>query len=638
MTKRRLFNRRERMALYIAADGKCQECGKPLEQGFHADHVQPFSKGGETDVINGQALCSDCNFKKGSNVSAVRKNTPHHPFWSIDLRKWQVEAFRKFQVAMTEKKDFLIVATPGAGKTLAAMRIAHDLLMSGRIEFIVVVCPTAHLKNQWAESAYRGGALGIHIRPDWTNASGDPGPDYHGVAVTYQQVAANPDIIRWMTGRWPTLVIFDEIHHAGDDKSWGTAIQHAFEHSKFRLQLSGTPFRSDNSRIPFVRYTEDGRSDPDHTYGYADALMHDVCRPVFFPSFEGRMEWLSSDGDIIEAAFRDELGEQRARERLKTALNPTGEWMNEVLRDANDRLQVIRANGHPNAAGLVIAIDQDHARAIAKLLQRISGVNPVVAVSDDPDASQKIDRFCKSDSAWIVAVKMVSEGVDIPRLRVGVYATNVTTELFFRQAVGRFVRVVDGIDEQSAYFYIPRENILITHAQTIKEERDHVLEMNIEKEEKKERGQVDPTNFTPSMFMPIDAEAKPDDVIFDASVFTQIELAEAKELARQMGLNMMNIQTEVVAKIMRVMKERTAPASEQPAATKPKYQEKISLKKQVNGLAVKYANIRGMEIRDVHTLWMKQGGSPQGQASEDELREKQAWLVKLIKDHKNGQH
>ena len=40
----------------------------------------------------------------------------------------------------------------------------------------------------------------------------------------------------------------------------------------------------------------------------------------------------------------------------------------------------------------------------------------------------------------MVAVRMVSEGVDVPRLAVGVYATTTSTPLFFAQAVGRFVR------------------------------------------------------------------------------------------------------------------------------------------------------------------------------------------------------
>lgn len=63
---RRRFNKRERVAMYLAANGKCERCGGELELGFHGDHVQAYANDGVTDVINGQALCPDCNVKKGS--------------------------------------------------------------------------------------------------------------------------------------------------------------------------------------------------------------------------------------------------------------------------------------------------------------------------------------------------------------------------------------------------------------------------------------------------------------------------------------------------------------------------------------------------------------------------------------------
>jgi superfamily II DNA or RNA helicase len=240
------------------------------------------------------------------------------------------------------------------------------------------------------------------------------------------------------------------------------------------LALSGTPFRSDTLAIPFVRYVGD-EAVPDFEYGYADALADGrVVRPVYFPRINGFMEWIAPDGSAQAAAFDDPLDRTRAAQRLRTALSLDGEWLPTVLLQANERLSTLRRS-QPDAGGLVIAADQDHAQGIADLLRYRCGVRATVAVSDDPMSSTRIARFSGSSDPWIVAVRMVSEGVDIPRLRVGVYATTTTTELFFRQAVGRFVRWTRGVRGQKAYLFIPDDVRLRTFATQIVDARRHSL-------------------------------------------------------------------------------------------------------------------------------------------------------------------
>jgi superfamily II DNA or RNA helicase len=151
-----------------------------------------------------------------------------------------------------------------------------------------------------------------------------------------------------------------------------------------------------------------------------------------------------------------------------------GEWLPHVLRQAHEQLLAIRAR-RPEAGGLVIATDQDHAKAIAALMAERLRIRAVVATSDDPDASACISRFASGTEPWIVAVRMVSEGVDIPRLRVGVFATTTTTELFFRQAVGRLVRWTRGSSGQKSFLYIPDEPRLRARAFAIAEQRRHSL-------------------------------------------------------------------------------------------------------------------------------------------------------------------
>ena len=390
---------------------------------------------------------------------------------TVRLRPWQRAALDK--LAAHPGSDFLAVATPGAGKTTFALAAAALSLRDSRRR-IVVCAPTAHLKLQWAQAAAR---FGLHLDPNWSSSSGRLPPDMHGIVTTYQQVSTAPGALCALTEN--AFVVLDEIHHAADDRAWGDSVRTAFEPAAFRLALSGTPFRSDTSAIPFVRYRID-EAESDFEYGYADALREGgVVRPVYFPRINGYMEWVAPDGSLNAASFEDALDRTGSAQRLRTALSPEGEWIGQVLEQAHQQLMVLRQR-QPNAGGLVVATDQDHARSIADLMRSRLGTMPTIATSDDPTASERIARFAASDHPWIIAVRMVSEGVDIPRLTIGVYATTTTTELFFRQAVGRLVRWTKGAGRQKAYLFIPDDPRLRTWAFQIAEARRHSLRKRAE--------------------------------------------------------------------------------------------------------------------------------------------------------------
>lgn len=407
---------------------------------------------------------------------------------SVKLRPWQKRAIEAFLAS--EHPDFLAVATPGAGKTtfaLTAMRL--EQARSGWRRLLVVV-PTQHLKVQWANAAAR---FDLHLEPEWAAAQGMLPGDVDGVALTYQQVAANPAALVELAR--DALVIFDELHHAADERAWGDGVRAAFEGAYRRLALSGTPFRSDTSAIPFVRYRLE-EAEADFEYGYADALTdRRVVRPVYFPRVGGHMEWSAPDGTLYEATFEDPLTRALANQRLRTALSLEGEWLPAVLTQANRELMNLRAKAQPDAGGLVISMDVDHARGIAALLRDRLGAQAVVATSDDPDASDRIARFAAATTPWIVAVRMVSEGVDIPRLRVGVFATNTTTELFFRQAVGRLVRwqPIAGAGRQKAFLFIPDDVRLRSYAHQLADQRRHSLRRRGEDVDTPFDGPPDPT-------------------------------------------------------------------------------------------------------------------------------------------------
>lgn len=388
------------------------------------------------------------------------------------LRAWQAEALDRY--FETEPRDFLAAATPGAGKTTFALRLAVELRARRTIDRITVVAPTDHLKRQWADAAAR---VGIRLDPGFRNAHGRSARHYHGVAVTYAQVAVRPALHRELTLSGRTLVILDEVHHGGDTLSWGDAIREAFEPATRRLSLTGTPFRSDTAPIPFVHYEPDAQgirvSSTDYDYGYGRALQDGVVRPVLFMVYAGSMRWRTKAGDEMEARLGEDATKDIHSAAWRTALEPTGEWIPSVLQAADRRLTEVR-HAIPDAGGLVIATDQSMARAYAEILERVCGEKVTVVLSDEKEASARIEEFSEGTSRWMVAVRMVSEGVDVPRLAVGVYATSASTPLFFAQAIGRFVRARRR--GETASVFLPNVPVLMSLAGELERQRDHALD------------------------------------------------------------------------------------------------------------------------------------------------------------------
>jgi superfamily II DNA or RNA helicase len=494
---RRRFTRRERAALLRAADGYCEKCGQELTDGWHADHVTPYSADGPTDVINGQALCPTCNLKKGNSM-------PLAP------RAWQKRFIAKYHAHTGP--DFLCVACPGAGKTHGAAFVAEDLLRDGSIERILVVVPTATLRKQWRKAFAQHGILidsetmndRIDQRParQWRGEidTKDAKP-VQGWVITYSSLANNPAYHRVLNSRRRTLVILDEVHHLGDEGAWGKAAEESLSVCARRLSLSGTPFRSDSAKIPFltyypsghhragwVRFTDDDQIGPfaggfDYSYGAALVERPAPVRPAVFEKFDGDVAWFDAKEfkDRRVRLSQDKLTKDVRRKASRMVLDPAGQWLEAALRGADERLTSVRANGDPDAKGLAVCLDTEHAHAVAQILANVTGVPSVpVAASKDAgglDNSEKakkvIEEFGEGKDRWLVAVAMVSEGVDIPQLRVGVYATNRRTELFFRQVLGRFVRMRDSLPEdvdQTAHLFVPDEEGVLGLADAVTRE------------------------------------------------------------------------------------------------------------------------------------------------------------------------
>lgn len=555
------------------------------------------------------------------------------------LRSWQQEALDAYLSREgTAARDFLAVATPGAGKTTFALRVASELLERRAVEAVTVVAPTEHLKHQWADAADR---VGITLDPTFRNGQGAASRDYTGVAVTYAQVAAHPLLHRRRTEARRTLVILDEIHHGGDALSWGDAVREAFEPATRRLALTGTPFRSDTSPIPFVSYAPgpDGvrRSAADYAYGYGRALADGVVRPVIFLSYSGEMRWRTRAGDEVSATLGEPLTKDVTAQAWRTALDPQGNWIPQVLAAADRRLTEVRRHV-PDAGGLVIATDHLSARAYAAQLHRITGEAPTVVLSDEAGASARIEEFAASTTRWMVAVRMVSEGVDVPRLAVGVYATSTATPLFFAQAVGRFVRARRR--GETASVFLPSVPLLLQHAAEMEVERDHVLDRRPADGDEGDlfaledallaaanRAQPEPGSEELS-FEALEAEARFDRVLFDGGEFGMQAAVGSDEEADYLGLPGL-LEPDQVATLLRARQSAHAgrvsgkaaarrAAAERDAAT---HRAIPALRKELNVLVGAWHQRTGVPHGAVHTeLRQACGGPLAAQASAEQLQ------------------
>ncbi|MGW8886783.1 DEAD/DEAH box helicase [Streptomyces sp. NPDC055749] len=568
------------------------------------------------------------------------------------LRAWQQGAMERY--IQEQPRDFLAVATPGAGKTTFALTLASWLLHHHVVQQITVVAPTEHLKKQWAEAAAR---IGIKLDPEYS--AGPVSKEYHGVAVTYAGVGVRPMLHRNRCEQRKTLVILDEIHHAGDSKSWGEACQEAFDPATRRLALTGTPFRSDTNPIPFVAYEEgnDGirRSSADYTYGYGNALADGVVRPVIFLSYSGNMRWRTKAGDEIAARLGEPMTRDAIGQAWRTALSPTGDWIPNVLSAADKRLTEVR-KGIPDAGGLVIATDQESAREYAKILKKVTGQKATVVLSDEKAASKKIDQFTEDGSRWMVAVRMVSEGVDVPRLAVGVYATTISTPLFFAQAVGRFVR--SRRRGETASVFVPTIPMLLDFANEMEVERDHVLdkpkkgsdEENPFAEEDKLLSDAekleDEETEEQLPFEALESDAVFDRVLYDGAEFGMQAHPGSEEEQDYLGIPGLLEPDQVQLLLQKrqtrqIAHSRQKPAAEadlleKPAEARPvvTHKQLLGLRKSLNTMVSAYTHQSGKPHGVIHTeLRRVCGGPPSAEATagqiQDRIKKVQEWATRM---------
>lgn len=379
---------------------------------------------------------------------------------TVTPRTWQQEFHN--DLSTSTQDTYMLVACPAAGKTIAAGVAAAQLMTDRGLDQVIVVAPTVVVRDQWAKTLT---GLGYSIAPQIPDRGVLP-PWHHGVCVTYAQAAYRAEQVSALCEDRATVAICDEIHHASEQQTWGEGLRKGLENAAFRLLLSGTPFRSDGRPLPFVNYNEQGDCVADFAYQYSRAVAERVCRPIEFKIHDGQITWSTTASEPRQAQFSDTLPEKDATHRLRAALDPAQPYLQAVLQRAHTDLKEMREEV-PDAAGLVICDSQKHALHVDRILNQIAGSVPTLAISDIPRSHKALAAFASETDPWLVSVRMVSEGVDIPRLAVVVWLTGASTELMVRQVVGRAIRGRKSDPDLPAIVHMPADPRLTRHAERL---------------------------------------------------------------------------------------------------------------------------------------------------------------------------
>lgn len=421
------------------------------------------------------------------------------------LRRWQDLALENW---LASDGPWLCCATPGAGKTRLASRVIRVRKDEHRKPFAIVVCPTDSLKDQWAHSAHRSD--GLNLTTSIRSGEGFPSA-YDGACVTYAQLPTVASTVQtWVRHHGVSLLtILDEIHHCAESAVWGDGATRVGDCSDRVMALSGTPFRSDGAPIPFVTYDGGGFAAPQYAYTYAQAIADGVCRRVQFRLRDAvvRRKW-SSERDAEECQWSscsEDVGSW-----LQSGLVHDGDAVREIVNDCWFELQkMLDAGDQLAACGIHCMssgrndLDDKYVNKIGKVVRKITGMTPTIVHHGVQGASDEIRRFRESRSPadrFLVSIRQFGEGVDIPRCRVGGYLSNISSEMYLRQVVGRYVRNEDRLNGQPQYavMVMPEVPVFRQFASCVEEEARVGLEMGERSRRECER-ETEPTDDRPTV-------------------------------------------------------------------------------------------------------------------------------------------
>lgn len=377
------------------------------------------------------------------------------------MRRWQAEciagAMGKF---VAGQSHFLCLATPGAGKTLMAAKLSQELLDRKMIDLVICFSPSTIVADDFR----------IELETQ-TRSRMDGRLGSRGCSLTYQSMLNLTESFWSLFEHHKVFVIFDEIHHCAGhtleySNAWGQKIiQHIQGRAAFTLALTGTPWRSDKVPIALSRYCAQGRIQRDYQYGLSQAIEEKVCRPPRIVVIDNDQITVTGTKSEKYGSFKQLLESSKCTYQQ---LLENHDLIVYLLQQSSEKLRTIREH-HPVAGGLIVAASVEHAHKIQRLLQTRLGEAALIATYMEECAQAVINDFRTGTQKWIISVGMISEGTNIPRLRVCCHLTRVKTELHFRQVLGRILRA-SADDQQESYLFMPAEPSLVEYAKRVGEE------------------------------------------------------------------------------------------------------------------------------------------------------------------------
>jgi len=389
---------------------------------------------------------------------------------AFQLRDWQNEALLKCKALSRS----VVEACPGSGKSAFSGALAKHWLDSGECDHVLAVAPSVSIKRsimrQWQDN------FGLRVRGNLIRRSGDGlkvPVKFDATVITYHELRNEQceDMLRlWKSQTWSFGVVFDEIHHAASNQTWGGRVRTIGHDLASRVCImTGTPFRSDGQPIELMDYVlHDGEhvAEPDFRYVYRQAVNDDICRPVTCRWIEGEIFFVHESKGQYTRSIKNVLPHEM-RAAMGQFFDPSGEIMKNLVSLVHSDLMRLRQNdAYKDAAALFVCRpaannetadgqSDKHVREMAKLIERLTGQEVVVVTHDQDDGADRIESFKTGKSPYIVAVNMVSEGVDIPRLRKVAFCRYTDSEMLFRQIVGRVVRRTAPNDPVASEVYVP---------------------------------------------------------------------------------------------------------------------------------------------------------------------------------------
>ncbi|MEZ9330617.1 DEAD/DEAH box helicase [Vibrio breoganii] len=369
------------------------------------------------------------------------------------LREWQSNCVEAALNKYTNGgRNFFCQATPGAGKTVMAAELAKRLFEEGEIDLVLCFSPSLTV------------AEGIRSTFAWKlGCAFNGGMGTLGASYTYQSIQFFDESF-WQTMRkFRIFAVFDEVHHCSYDEhgnmnSWGEQVVSKIQSlAHYTLALSGTPWRSDLVSIAMAEYSDpEGEIICDFQYGLKQAIEEKVCRTPKITLVDN--DHLSVTEGNETKSFTSILELLKQSKTSYQSVIHNEDAMSFLLEASCEKLAEIRSTSQ-NAGGLVVAASIQHAKQIqTKLIEEFQQTTCIVTHHHD-DPLAEIEKFRKSNTQWIVSVGMISEGTDIPRLQVCCHISAVKTELYFRQVLGRILRIDDAPNQEAWLFTFAEENL-----------------------------------------------------------------------------------------------------------------------------------------------------------------------------------